>query len=83
MNKSAFYELRNKELSGVELGPSPDAVSPEYALTATFTSMADENQQGRSSYYVCSFELTNLQTRTLLWSDKYEVQKKAVRGFLD
>jgi PBP1b-binding outer membrane lipoprotein LpoB len=83
MNKAAFYDLRGKELSGVELGPSPDAVNPEYALTATFTSLANENSQGRSSYYVCSFELTNLQTRVLLWSDKYEVQKKAVRGFLD
>jgi PBP1b-binding outer membrane lipoprotein LpoB len=83
MNRGAFYSLRNQELTGVDLGPSPDALNPEYALTATFTSLTTENTQGRSDYYVCSFELTNLQTRTLLWSDKYEVQKKTVRGFLD
>jgi PBP1b-binding outer membrane lipoprotein LpoB len=83
MNRSAFYDLRNQELSGVELGPSPDAVNPEYALTATFSSLADENAEGRSSYYICTYELTNLQTRVVLWSDKYDVQKKTVRGFLD
>jgi PBP1b-binding outer membrane lipoprotein LpoB len=83
MNRDSFYNLRNKELEGVDLGPSPDAVSPKYALTATFTSMAEENAQGRSSFYVCSYQLTNLQDRTVLWTGSYEVQKKAVRGFLD
>jgi len=56
---------------------------PEYALTATFTSMADETIEGRSSYYVCSYELTSLANRTILWTGSYEIQKKAVRGFLD
>jgi PBP1b-binding outer membrane lipoprotein LpoB len=83
MNRNAFYSLRNQQLSGVELGPSPDAINPEYALTATFTSLADENSQGRSSYYVCVYDLTNLQTRDVLWTGSYEVQKKAVKGFLD
>jgi PBP1b-binding outer membrane lipoprotein LpoB len=83
MNRDAFYSLRNQELSGVELGPSPDAINPEYSLTATFTSLADENSQGRSSYYVCVYDLTNLQTRDVLWTGSYEVQKKAVKGFLD
>ena len=54
-----------------------------HALTATFTSLADENSQGRSSYYVCVYDLTNLQTRDVLWTGSYEVQKKAVKGFLD
>jgi len=83
MNRSAFYSLRDQELSGVDLGPSPDAMNPEYALTATFTSLSDENAQGRNSYYVCSYQLTNLQDRSLLWTSSYEVKKQAVRGFLD
>jgi PBP1b-binding outer membrane lipoprotein LpoB len=83
MNRDAFYSLRNQELSGVDLGPAPEAINPEYALTATFTSLADENSQVRSDYYVCAFSLTNLQNRGVLWTDKYEVQKKAVKGFLD
>jgi hypothetical protein len=83
MNRDAFYSLRNQELSGVDLGPSPEAINPEYALTATFTSLADENTAGRSSYYVCSYQLTSLQDRSVLWTSSYEVQKKAVRGFLD
>jgi hypothetical protein len=83
MNRSAFYSLRNQELSGVDLGPSPDAISPEYALTATFTSLAEENAQGRNAYYVCSYQLTDLQDRSVLWTSSYEVKKQAVRGFLD
>lgn len=83
MNRSAFYSLRNQELSGVDLGPSPDAINPEFALTATFTSLTDENAVGRNSYYVCSYQLTNLQDRSLLWTNAYEVKKAAVKGFLD
>lgn len=83
MNRDAFYELRNQELSGVDLGPDPDAVNPEYALTATFTSLANENSAGRTDYYVCTYSLTNLKTRAVLWSGDYEVQKRAVKGFLD
>jgi len=83
MNRDAFYMLRNQELSGIDLGPSPDAMNPDYALTATFTSLADENETGRTSYYVCTYELTNLMNRTILWSGSYEVQKKAVKGFMD
>ena len=83
MNRDAFYRLRGRELEGVDLGPSPDAVNPEYALTATFSSLTSEDVKRRSSYYLCVYELTNLKDRTLLWSDRYEVKKLAVKGFLD
>jgi PBP1b-binding outer membrane lipoprotein LpoB len=82
MNRDAYYRLRERELD-IDLGPAPDAVNPEYALTARFSSLADEHRKGRSSYYLCVFELTNLQTRTVLWSGSYEVKKTAVRTFLD
>ncbi len=32
---------------------------------------------------ICVYELTNLKDRTVLWTGSYEVQKKAVKGYLD
>jgi hypothetical protein len=84
MNRDSFYRLRGQELEGApDLGPSPDAIDPEYALVARFLSLGEENSKRRSAYYVCAFELTNLQDRTVLWNGQYEVKKVAVKGFLD
>ena len=83
MNKDAYYRLRERELEGVELGPAPDAVNPEYALTATFSSLAGEDPRRRSAYYLCVYELTDLAQRNVLWAGSYEVKKLAVKGFLD
>ena len=84
MNRDTFYDLRARQLEGgLDLGPSPDAIDPKYALAAKFSSITDENTKRRTSYYLCVYELTNLQDRTLLWTDKYEVKKTAVKGFLD
>ena len=83
MNRETFYRLRQKEIEGVEPGPAPEAVSPNYALSAVFTSLAEEDKKHRSSYYVCRFEITNLRDRTVLWSGAYDVKKIAVKGFLD
>ena len=85
MNRDSFYRLRSRELeaTGVDLGPSPDAIQPKFALTATFTSLADEDVKHRSAYYLCVYELTDLSGRTTLWSDRYEVKKIAVKSFLD
>jgi hypothetical protein len=83
MNRDTFYSLRGQELEGVDLGPAPEAVNPQYALTAIFSSITNESSKSRSSYYLCVYELTNLQDRTVLWTDKYEVKKRAVKGFLD
>lgn len=84
MNRDAFYNLRGRELEGgIDLGPAPDAIDPRYGLTAKFSSLTDESSRRRTSYYLCVYELTNLEDRTLLWTDKYEVKKTAVKGFLD
>jgi len=80
MNRDAFRRLQRAEL---ELGPTPDSVQPEYALTARFYSLTDETPERRSSAYLCVYDLTNLRTRTVLWTDKYELKKATVRGFLD
>jgi hypothetical protein len=82
LNRDEFYELRGRERDDV-LGPSPDAINPDYALTAHFRSITNENSKSRGSSYLCVYDLTNLQDRTLLWTDKYELQKTAVKGFLD
>jgi len=82
MNRETFYRLRNRELD-VPLGESPDAVNPKYALTAKFSSLAQEDSKHRSSYYLCTYELTDLKDRTVLWTDAYEVKKAVVKGFLD
>lgn len=83
MNRDEFYSLRNSELSNVPLGPSPDAVNPQYALAARFDSLTTEDASGRSSYYLCVYRLTDLDHRRVLWSGSYKVKKTAVKGFLD
>ena len=84
MNRDAFYRLRGRELElDVDLGPAPEAVNPQYALVARFTSLTNESRQGRDSYYLCVYQLTDLSRRNVLWTDKYEVKKRAARGFLD
>jgi hypothetical protein len=82
MNREAFYRLRGQELD-VDLGPSPEAVDPRYALQARFSSLTDESRRRRSSYYLCAYELLDLETRNVLWNGTYEVRKTAVKGFLD
>jgi hypothetical protein len=83
MNRDGFYHLRANELEGVDLGPAPGAINPQYALTAKFSSLTSEDRKGRSSYYLCVYELTDLAHRDILWTGSYEVKKTAVRGFLD
>jgi hypothetical protein len=82
MNRDAFYRLRSRELD-FDLGPAPDRFQPEYALTATFSSLTDESSRRRSAAYLCVYELSSLKNGQVLWSDKYEVKKVAVKGFLD
>ena len=83
MNRDTFYQLRAREIEGVEPGPSPDAISPDYSLSAVFTSLANEDAKHRSNYYVCRYELSDLKDRSVLWTGAYEVKKVAVKGFLD
>ena len=84
MNRDGFTDLQRRERDlQIDPGPSPDRVQPEYALTATFSSLTNENKDRRDSFYVCSYSLTDLRDRTVLWNGTYEVKKKAVKGFLD
>jgi PBP1b-binding outer membrane lipoprotein LpoB len=80
MNRDNWYAIRDQEL---DRGPDPDRVQPEYALTARFSSITDESSKHRSSYYLCVYNLTDLNSGRSLWTDKYEVKKAVVKGFLD
>jgi hypothetical protein len=82
MNRDAYYDLRNREVD-VDLGPAPERVQPEYALTAIFSSLTSEDPKRRAAYYLCEYQLTDLGGGNLLWSGAYEVKKVAVRRFLD
>ena len=82
MNRDAFYSLRGREVD-IDLGPEPERVQPEYALTAIFSSLTSEDPQRRAAYYLCEYQLTDLAGGNLLWSGAYEVKKVAVRRFLD
>jgi hypothetical protein len=82
MNKDTYYRLRGRELD-TDLGPAPEAVNPQYALTAKFSSLTSEDAKRRSSYYLCVYSLTDITGRTVLWTGQYEVKKNAVKGFLD
>jgi hypothetical protein len=82
MNRDAFYRLRQRELD-FELGPSPDKIQPEFALVARFQSLTDESSRRRTAAYLCVYQLTSMKDGTVLWTDRYEVKKTAVKGFLD
>jgi hypothetical protein len=82
MNRDSYYRLRNKELD-VDLGPSPERIQPAYALVARFSSLADENIKRRTAGYLCVYQLTSIKDGSVLWTDKYEVKKTAVKGMLD
>ena len=43
----------------------------------------NEDDQSRNDYYVCNYSLSSLKDRSVLWTKSYEVQKKAVKAFLD
>src|SRR5437773_1849784 len=48
MNRDAWHYLRDKELENVDPGPSPDAIQPQYALTAKFSTLTHETSKRRS-----------------------------------
>ena len=45
--------------------------------------MTNEDRKRRSAYYLCVYELTDLSHRNVLWTNRYEVKKSVVKGFLD
>jgi TolB-like protein len=82
MNRDAFRRLQGRERD-LDLGPAPERLQPQYALTATFRSLTDETTRQRTAAYLCVYQLASLADGRVLWTDRYEVKKTAVKGFLD
>jgi hypothetical protein len=82
MNRDSYYHLQARERD-LDLGPAPERVQPEYALTAIFRSLTDETTRQRTAAYLCVYELSDLKSGAVMWTDRYEVKKTAVKGFLD
>ena len=80
INRDAWNALRER---GIDRGPDPMGVQPQYALTARFSSITDESSKRRSSYYLCVYNLTDLDSGQVVWTDKFEVKRSAVKEFLD
>ena len=51
---------------------------PTHQMTVTFRSVTRADAQHRSELYYCEFELIDLLSSQLVWSDKYEYKRAAV-----
>ncbi len=82
MNRDNYYRMRQREMD-VDLGPEPGRVQPEYSLVARFHSLADESSKQRTAAYLCVYQLTSIRDGSVIWTDRYEVKKTAVKGMFD
>lgn len=84
LNRDAYNILQAKEgLSESELGPVEGRIVPEYALKAHFYADTKASSKQRSDYYLCTYQLTNINTGAILWEDTYETKKSIKREMLD
>lgn len=65
-NNNDAYEQSSRAAAP---GPSP-ALVPQYALTGTFYDQPNLS----TTYYLCTFQLVNLQTGVITWEGHYEVR---------
>ncbi|HEX4796403.1 MAG TPA: hypothetical protein VH370_21620 [Humisphaera sp.] len=69
-NREQFNNLRGRELEGVAPGPAPQAAQPDYSL---YLKAMDMPGRG-TNYFYLQFAMTDLHTRVIVWSDRYEVR---------
>ena len=64
-----------------ELGEAPPELRmrPTHTLTAEFGALTSTSGRGRSDAYLCEYQLLELSTGRMVWSDQWEV-KRAVSG---
>jgi acetyl esterase/lipase len=64
-----------------ELGPAPPELRmrPTHLLTAEFNVLTQTHARGRSDAYVCSYQLVDLESGSIVWEDAWEV-KRAIAG---
>jgi Peptidoglycan-synthase activator LpoB len=70
--KANLERLQNEELGGVPgtAAAGDTRVKPQYALYGTFYSQ----DNGKTTYYLCDFQLTSLLTGVKVWNGHYEVR---------
>ena len=80
-NLARFRNIRNAEVEGggadpygqggvVGQNPTPAAVNPDYALTATVMDLPNR----RTNYYQISFTMEDLHRRLVAWNRTYAVK---------
>jgi len=87
LNRDTYEKLQNAEgARDINLGQPEGRLPPEYMLKAVFHSLTREDNQIRSDYYLCTYQLTRIAPPNaghILWEGKYETKKAMVKGFLD
>ena len=71
-NRDKLRELQSRELETPRADgqPGPAGIQPDYSLYATVSELPNRG----TSYYLIDFTLTDLRTRTLAWTNSYEVK---------
>ena len=64
---------------GADHEPYGLRMNPTHQLTAEFHTLTNTSAAGRSDAYLCSFQLIDLRSGSIVWEDSWEV-KRAVRG---
>lgn len=84
LNRNDYQTLLNQEgVPAADLGTPADKIQPEYALKGHFFADTKANSKQRSDYYLCTYQLTNLQTGLVLWEGTYETKKAIKKDLLD
>ena len=62
-----------------ELGDAPPELRmrPTHELTAEFAALTSTSGRGRSDAYLCEYQLLELSTGRIVWSDHWEVKRAA------
>lgn len=67
-NRDRVANLQVRELDAPP--PVTGGIQPDFALYGKITEMPNR----RTSYYLATFQLTDLRTRQMIWTDQYEVR---------
>lgn len=81
-NRDRVANIQSRELDTVPAGPNfgqggpgqggggPGGIQPEYALYGKLSELPNRS----TSYFLATFQLTNLRTRQMVWTNQYEVK---------
>ena len=67
---ATLRNLQSQELGTPAAGSIDPKIQPQFALTGKFDSMRDS----KSTYFLCQFKLTDLQTGRIVWTNQYDTR---------